>query len=213
MEKIKQPKIGNYTKKYNLNNRLLQITVNQYKNTLFSLIKQVKPQCDSVLDVGCGEGTLSLLIQDKFHFSYYRATDLREKLPDNINKKLKRNEIIYKKDNITETKLNKGSDLVLCLEVLEHVKNPKEALINLIKITNHYLLISIPIEPLWRILNIARLKYLRNFGNTPGHVNHWGCRQFRNFLQEEVNKTNKKVVIRNSCISLPWQFYLLKIEN
>ena len=35
------------------------------------------------------------------------------------------------------------------------------------------LIISVPREPLWRILNMARCKYLSDFGNTPGHLQHW----------------------------------------
>ena len=35
-----------------------------------------------------------------------------------------------------------------------------------------------PREPLWRGLNMARGAYLKDLGNTPGHVNHWSKRSF-----------------------------------
>ena len=35
-----------------------------------------------------------------------------------------------------------------------------------------------PREPLWRGLNIARGAYLKDLGNTPGHLNHWSKRGF-----------------------------------
>ena len=41
------------------------------------------------------------------------------------------------------------------------------------------LLVSVPREPLWRGLNMARGAYMRDLGNTPGHVNHWSKRALR----------------------------------
>ena len=40
----------------------------------------------------------------------------------------------------------------------------------------------VPFEPLWRIGNMARRRYLRQLGNTPGHVNHWTRWGFRRFV-------------------------------
>ena len=37
------------------------------------------------------------------------------------------------------------------------------------------MLLSTPREPLWRALNVLRGKYLRDLGNTPGHVQHWSA--------------------------------------
>ena len=41
-----------------------------------------------------------------------------------------------------------------------------------------YLLVCVPREPLWRGLNMARGAYLKDLGNTPGHLNHWSKRSF-----------------------------------
>ena len=45
-----------------------------------------------------------------------------------------------------------------------------------------HLLVSVPREPLWRALNMARGAYVRELGNTPGHVNHWSRRGFAALL-------------------------------
>ena len=45
-----------------------------------------------------------------------------------------------------------------------------------------HLLVSVPREPLGRALNMARCAYLRDLGNTPGHVNHWSKRSFVSLL-------------------------------
>jgi hypothetical protein len=46
------------------------------------------------------------------------------------------------------------------------------------RVASRWLLVSVPHEPLWRMLNVARGAYLRQLGNTPGHLNHWTQRGF-----------------------------------
>ena len=45
-----------------------------------------------------------------------------------------------------------------------------------------HLLVSVPREPLWRVLNMARGAYWRTLGDTPGHLNHWSQRAFVTML-------------------------------
>jgi hypothetical protein len=40
----------------------------------------------------------------------------------------------------------------------------------------------VPREPLWRGLNMARGAYLKDLGNTPGHINHWSKRAFNELV-------------------------------
>jgi ubiquinone/menaquinone biosynthesis C-methylase UbiE len=64
-------------------------------------------------------------------------------------------------------------DLVLCCEVLEHLEDPEAALVELTRVTRGAVLLSVPNEPVWRLSNMARAKYLTRFGNTMGHIQHW----------------------------------------
>ena len=64
-------------------------------------------------------------------------------------------------------------DLVAATEVLEHVADPQAAVAEMARVARRWLLVSVPHEPLWRALNVARGAYLRELGNTPGHLNHW----------------------------------------
>ena len=64
-------------------------------------------------------------------------------------------------------------DLVICLEVLEHLEDPARGLAELARVAGRALIVSVPNEPLWRALNCARGKYLGALGNTPGHLQHW----------------------------------------
>ena len=94
--------------------------------------------------------------------------------------------------------------MVVCSEVLEHLENPRKALENLINATRNYLILSVPREPIWRILNILRGKYWSDFGNTPGHIQHWGSYNFIRFLK---NDEMKIVKVKRP---FPWTMVLLK---
>jgi 2-polyprenyl-3-methyl-5-hydroxy-6-metoxy-1,4-benzoquinol methylase len=95
------------------------------------------------------------------------------------------------------------SDLVVCCEVLEHLENPEAGLEALQRITQQHLIVSVPMEPLWCMLNMARGKYLSQWGNTPGHIQHWSKHGFT----ELVSKYFDIVEISNP---LPWTMLLCR---
>jgi hypothetical protein len=63
--------------------------------------------------------------------------------------------------------------------------------------------VSVPREPLWRALNLARLKYVGALGNTPGHLNHWSRRRFVEFLERRL----QVVEVRSP---MPWTMALCR---
>jgi SAM-dependent methyltransferase len=69
-------------------------------------------------------------------------------------------------------------DLCLAIEVLEHVPFPELALAELERVCRRDLVVSVPRERIWCAANLARGKYVKDLGNTPGHINHWGKRTF-----------------------------------
>lgn len=96
-----------------------------------------------------------------------------------------------------------GAELVVCCEVLEHLPEPEAALDALAALARPWLIASVPREPLWRALNLARLSYVRELGNTPGHVNHFSRRGFRRLLERRF-----EVVEMRS--PLPWTMALCR---
>ena len=69
-------------------------------------------------------------------------------------------------------------ELASAIEVLEHVPDPEHTLAEMARCAERHLLVSVPREPLWRMLNMARGAYWPALGNTPGHLNHWSRRSF-----------------------------------
>jgi hypothetical protein len=65
------------------------------------------------------------------------------------------------------------------------------------------LILSVPREPLWRLLNIARGHYMCSFGNTPGHLQHWSASRFRSLVGRHAE-------IVESRTPLPWTMLLCR---
>ena len=99
-----------------------------------------------------------------------------------------------------------AAELVVCCEVLEHLPDPDAALATLAGLARPWLLVSVPREPLWRALNLARFRYARDLGNTPGHLGHWSKRGFCSFLRERVDV----VEVRSP---LPWTMALCRVDR
>lgn len=97
-------------------------------------------------------------------------------------------------------------DLIFLLEVLEHLDYPDEALQEIARVLkpDGYLVLGVPREPLWCTLNMARGKYLRHLGNTPGHLNHWPSFMLKRFVGRHFGP------VVESRKPLPWTQVLAK---
>jgi len=96
---------------------------------------------------------------------------------------------------------DKSFDLVVCCEVLEHLEKPRQGLAELARVARRNVILSTPREPLWRMLNVARLKYLKDLGNTPGHIQHFS----RDNL---VRLAEQCLSVKEVLMPLPWTIIL-----
>ena len=105
--------------------------------TIFSLTDEIvdllKPYGNKVLDVGCGDGK--------------RVKELREKGFDaigaEINSNWVDNEIIVKGDAYNLPFEDTSFDVVMCIDVLEHLKDPLLALKELFRVTKKVVLLQV----------------------------------------------------------------------
>ena len=95
-------------------------------------------------------------------------------------------------------------ELASAIEVLEHVPDPEHTLAEMARCASGHLLVSVPREPLWRMLNMARGAYWRELGNTPGHLNHWSRRSFVRLL----SRHGEVVEVRSP---FPWTMLLVRL--
>ncbi len=92
-------------------------------------------------------------------------------------------------------------DLVLAIEVFEHLPDPDTAMAELSRVCAGSLIASVPFEPIWRIGNMARGRYLRDLGNTPGHINHWTNRGFTRLVDAHFDVVDR-------ATPMPWTMVL-----
>jgi 2-polyprenyl-3-methyl-5-hydroxy-6-metoxy-1,4-benzoquinol methylase len=78
-------------------------------------------------------------------------------------------------------------DLVVCCEVMEHLERPRDAFAEVVRVARNFVLMSTPWEPVWRVMNMARGKYLRDLGNTPGHIQHFSRRDLIALAETRLN--------------------------
>jgi ubiquinone/menaquinone biosynthesis C-methylase UbiE len=191
--------VGNFYDKYATKNRISRALVGGFLSSVTTLYRSAGAH--SVLEVGCGEGKLAdHLVRSGPRPHRFLATDLSlECQAPDIDPMIE-----FAEASVYELPFENGSfDLVLCCEVMEHLERPHEALTEVARVARNFVLMSTPWEPVWRAMNMVRGKYLREFGNTPGHIQHFG----RGDLVELAETRLEVVSIRRP---LPWTVILGK---
>jgi len=136
-----------------------------------------------LLEVGCGAGFSSMKINELLTTQHFEVSDYDERYV----RRLRESAFPLRVQQESILALNREDssfDCVICLEVLEHIGDFQRALSELFRVTRKWVVLSVPNEPLWHILNLARGMYWREFGNTPGHINHWSPSKFRRLVSE-----------------------------
>lgn len=192
--------VGNTTDKYQSSNPLVQRLMNGFTHALEALTKQAAPT--DIHEVGCGEGYWSIRFAQKGY--PVRGSDFSRQVVAlaEQNSAAAGLSIAFSARSIYDlSPPADAANLIICCEVFEHLEHPERALEVLSMIATPYLLVSVPREPVWRILNIARGKYWGELGNTPGHLQHWSKRSFLRFLSQRFD-----VIATRS--PLPWTMAL-----
>lgn len=193
--------VQEFVGKYEEKNPISRFLVNGFYGALESLIPD---DVTSIFEAGCGAGISSEFITKMPHNASYEASDVSEELIALARKRLP--SVSFGVESIYALPREDNSvDLAVALETLEHLEEPMKALRELARVSRKYVILSVPREPLWCTLNLARLKYVRHFGNTPGHINHWSKRGFVSFVNTEA-----RVVDARSPI--PWTMVLARVD-
>lgn len=195
---------GNTYDKYNTTNPVAKRLQAGFEQSLDELFGKAAP--GSLLDVGCGEA----------HHTHQWAQQLGESVrvvgidlddetlkgfweqrtAPNLEYKILKAENMPFDDNEFE--------VATAIEVLEHVPDPAHTISEMARVASKYLLVSVPREPIWRMVNMARGAYIKQLGNTPGHLNHWSKRGF----MKELSKVGTVEEVRSP---FPWTMLLVRV--
>jgi SAM-dependent methyltransferase len=194
---------GNTYDKYGSTNPIVRRLMGRFEGTLEELFAKAGPR--SLLDVGCGEAVLThrwatelgdrrvvgIDLEDpsiQAHWEQRQAPNLEYR--------------IMKAENLPFA--DKEFDVATAIEVLEHVPDAAHTVAEMARVAERFLIVSVPREPLWRGLNVARGAYWSERGNTPGHVNHWSKRSF----VELLSRHGEVVEARSP---FPWTMLLVEL--
>jgi ubiquinone/menaquinone biosynthesis C-methylase UbiE len=194
---------GNTFDKYGSQNPLVQRLMAAFERTLDELIVSAAP--DSLLDVGCGEGVLTARWAARLRSARVVGVDLEDpKLQDEWAARTMPNLEFRANDGRQLGFAADEFDLVAAIEALEHIPEPERTVAEMARVARRHLLVSVPREPLWRVLNMARGAYVGQLGNTPGHLNHWSKASFVRLL----GRYGEVVQARSP---FPWTMLLVRV--
>ncbi len=172
---------GNTYDKYASSNPVVRRLMARFQRELDELLRLAAPS--SLLDVGCGEGVLVQRWASLLDGRRVVGVDLEEESLQAGWAAHAAPNLEFRVAEATSLPFANGEfDLVSAIEVLEHVPDPHAALAEMRRCAQRELLVSVPREPLWRGLNMARGAYWPALGNTPGHLNHWSRSAFVRLL-------------------------------
>jgi SAM-dependent methyltransferase len=124
-----------------------------------------------VLEVGCGEGRQLTVLGDRFPDADLVGLDLPDLELEEAWTGVESH--MVQASALQLPFADNTFDLVLALEVLEHLSDPPQALREISRVASDAVIVSVPWEPVWRFGNLARGRYVSALGNTPGHIQHF----------------------------------------
>jgi 2-polyprenyl-3-methyl-5-hydroxy-6-metoxy-1,4-benzoquinol methylase len=193
---------GNTFDKYGSNNPVVKRLMAGFERSLAELFRTAGPR--SLLDVGCGEGVLTQQWAQRLKGRVV-GIDLEDPAIQAEWEKRRAPNLEYRVMKAENLPFADGEfDLACAIEVLEHVPDPEHTVAEMARVSSGHVLVSVPREPLWRALNMARGAYLKDLGNTPGHVNHWSKRSF----VELLSRHGEVVEARSP---FPWTMLLVRV--
>ena len=174
------------SKTYLSRNPLIQYV---YRRFFRELLAQLENQhFESLLDVGCGEGIVSNLISKNFPTMRIVGVDVDEEV-------LGVGSLLYSDLSFVSSDLHflpfleSEFDVVICMEVLEHLTRPSKILVELSRVARKRLILSVPNSKVFRILNALRLK-----GRMPDHIQDFNAASVDRLLCNFIKARQTKVV-------------------
>jgi 2-polyprenyl-3-methyl-5-hydroxy-6-metoxy-1,4-benzoquinol methylase len=194
---------GNTYDKYGSTNPVVRRLMAGFERTLDELFDQAAPA--SLLDVGCGEGVLTHRWAQRLGDRRVVGIDLDDPGLHALWEGRPAPNLEYRVMKAEKLPFGDGEfDVAAAIEVLEHVPDPEHTVAEMTRVASGHLLVSVPREPLWRGLNMARGAYLKDLGNTPGHLNHWSKRSF-------VGLLSRHGTVVEARTPFPWTMLLVAL--
>ncbi len=194
--------LGNVYDKYHTKNPIARRLVSGFLKQMEELLQRLAPR--KVLDLGCGEGVVTERLVKQFPEALVIGADVDFDFLRGVEGRGGARRVVNALPDVCFTA--ESFDLVVLAEVLEHLESPERSLDAVRRISSGHVFVSVPHEPVWRVCNVLRLQYLRDFGNTPGHINHFSRRSFERLLSRYFS-------IEALATPFPWLMALCRVDG
>jgi ubiquinone/menaquinone biosynthesis C-methylase UbiE len=175
--------IGNAYDKYASPNPIERRLMATFMQRLDSSLPTAPPR--RIFEVGVGEGEVAGRISERYPSAFVAGLDLPD---DGLAEHWRARHLSAAFGDIGALPFpDRTFELVLAIEVLEHVPDPDRAVAEIARVASGEVVLSVPHEPLWRVANMARGKYWSALGNTPGHIQHWSRRGFTELIGRHLD--------------------------
>ncbi len=194
--------VSDHERKFLTKNPVRRACVSHFNGVIHRVVRRLA--VDTALFAGCGEGFLMASLEN-LGLERVWGVDIDAGAVLRASQKLPG--AGFAVGDLNQPPYLAGSaDLVICLQVLEHIEDPKSVLREVLRLSRRYVLVSVPHEPFFRLGNLLFLRNLKRLGNAEGHVNHWGFLGFRQLLSGH----HRLVWLRSP---LPWLLGLIDVSG
>ena len=194
---------GNTYDKYGTSNPVARRLVAGFLRTVDTMLLAARP-CH-LIDVGCGEGIVTARMAVREGVSHALGIDREsERLAAHwAHRRCAGLDFVVADAHALP--FDDGTwDVACSLEMLQQVHDPRAALWELARVARRHVLVSVPREPIWRVLNVARGAYLREWGTPPGSAHFFSSRAFI----ELCRTAGEPVAV---ATPFPWTMVLLRV--
>jgi 2-polyprenyl-3-methyl-5-hydroxy-6-metoxy-1,4-benzoquinol methylase len=188
-------------RKHESQNPIQRALIDNFHGKAVEMIRRAQPS--TILELGCGEGYVLRALADAGIGAELTGIELDSRAAKIASERLGERATIEQRDARELAADGRRFDMVLMLEVLEHIQDPAQMLPILDSLTNGWVLLSVPWEPVFRGLNLLRGKNITRLGNDPDHVNHWGRLGFAKFVSTRFDIVTSPEVF-------PWTMVLAR---
>ena len=172
--------------KYFNRNPFHRFVLNRFLNRVFQEIQELHPR--TILDFGCGGGYFLKAIKNRGLPSVTKITGID--ICKDAVEKAKKVVPEYDTQQLDIFSINPNEskfDLVMAIEVLEHLNTPEKYLKHIVALSSQNIILTVPYEPWFRLINLLRGRDIKRLGDHPEHINHWSLRGFRGFVTPYFN--------------------------
>lgn len=192
------------TRKHESRNPVQRALIHHFTTQVIELVNRVAPR--TILEVGCGEGYMLEALSRAGIGASLHGVDVSGRAIADAQDRLGARAILEERDARELAQDGRTFDLVMMLEVLEHIPQPEQMLPILAGLTHRHVLLSVPWEPMFRGMNLMRGKNVHDWGNDSEHINHWGRRAFFRFVEQHFS-------ILETPLVAPWTLLLAECHG